>query len=162
MRDARPGARPPPRPAGALWLVRHSHLVILVAAVEDDESGPEMDQPTFHVIGPTPAFLQDPRPAGARTWTWAHGITLAPGARLGYLRAGGYADPCSSTYMDWDEFAVLKGPWAGRVVLVEDAGTVRDERGSGSHLGWRPRLGPPPTVVADHPLPPDWCWAVVV
>jgi len=136
-------------------------LVTLAADQQSHEIEPEMSQPTFHVIGPTSAFLQDRRPAGVRTWTWAHKISLAPGTRLGYLRAGGYADPCSSIYMDWDEFTVLAGPWAGREVLVEDAGTVRDELGSGSHLGWRPRLGPPPTVVADNPLPPGWRWAII-
>lgn len=134
---------------------------MLAAAPESDESESEMDQPTFHVIGRTPAFRQDPRPAGARTWTWINKITLAPGTRLGYLRAGGYADPCSSIYMDWDEFTVLTGPWAGRVVLVEDAGTVRDETGLATHDGPRPRFGPPPTVVADSPLPPEWRWDVI-
>ncbi len=106
--------------AGALWLVRHSHLVILVAVVEDDESGPEMAQSRFHVIGSTPAFLQDPRPVGVRRWTWDHEIDLEPGTRLGYLRAGGYADPCSSIYMDWDEFTVLRvlGPVAWRWAVI--------------------------------------------
>ncbi len=119
--------------------------------MEADESEPEMERTTFHVIGPTPAFLQGPRPDGVRTWTWANEITLEPGTRLGYLRAGGYADPCSSIYMDWDEFTVLAGPWAGREVLVVDAGTVRDERGSATHDGPRPRLGPPPTIEAEIP-----------
>jgi hypothetical protein len=125
-----------------------------------DESQPEMDQPVFHLIGPTPAFLQGPRPAGVRRWSWAHEVTLAPGTRLRYLRAGGYADACSDIYLDWDEFAVLTGPWAGDEVLVEDAGTIRTETGS-THCGWRPRLGPPPTVVPDIPLPPEWRWEVM-
>jgi len=134
---------------------------MLAGALESVESEPEMGQRMFHVIGPTPAFRQEPRPAGIRTWTWTHKITLAPGTRLGYIRAGGYADPCSSLYMDWDEFTVLAGPWAGSEVLVEDAGTVRDETGVGPHDGPRPRLGPPPTVVADVVLPPEWRWEVV-
>jgi hypothetical protein len=121
----------------------------------------EMEPPTFRVIEPTRGFLQVGRPPSTHGWSWANEITLAPDTRLRYLWAGGYGDACSAIFMDWDEFHVLEGAWAGQVVLIEDAGTLRDDDGHSTHCGWRPRLGPPPSVVGDPPLPLDWRWKVV-
>lgn len=115
-----------------------------------------MDRPEFRVVEPTVAFLQPERAAASQAWNWATEITIVAGTRLGYRSAGGYSDACSAMFMDWDEFEVLDGQWTGQVVLILDAGTLRDGVGRQSHWGWRPRLGPPPSIVADPPLPLDW------
>ena len=114
-----------------------------------------MELPTFRVVEPTRAYLQAGRPPGSDKWSWANEITLAPGTRLRYLRAGGYGDACSSIFMDWDEFTVLDGAWAGEDVLIEDAGTLHLLNGDPTHVGLRPRLGPPQSVMAERQLTPD-------
>jgi hypothetical protein len=120
-----------------------------------------MSRPNFRVIEPTRAFLQAERPPASQEGSWASEITVDPGTRLRYRCAGGYADACSAIFMDWDEFDLLDGAWAGQAIWIEDAGTLRDEYGRSTHWGWRPRLGPPPSIVADPPLPLDWRWRVV-
>jgi len=112
-----------------------------------------LDLPTFTVTAPTRAFLH----YGAGE----HEITLAAGTHLSWLRAGGFADPCSDVYLDWDEFEPLDGAWAGQVVTVEDADTPRDERaaqGFGPQWGHRRRLGPPVMIRPDAPILNDIRW----
>ena len=120
---------------------------MLASAVLRDESH-RVGAPTFRVIEPTRGFLQVRRP-GSRDWSWATEVTLTPDTRLRYLWSRGYGDTNSSIFMDWDEFTLLDGEWAGQGILIEDAGTPRDEHGQSTHHGWRPRLGPPPSIVAD-------------
>ena len=112
-----------------------------------------MDLSNFTVAAPTRAFLD--YAAHERE------ITLLPGTHLRWLRAGGYGDPCSDIYLDWDDFEALDGEFAGRVVTVEDAATPRDERaaqGFAPHWGSRPRLGPPVSIRPDTPIPNDFPW----
>lgn len=109
--------------------------------------------PSFTVIAPTRAFLD--YMGNERE------ITLAVGTRLRWIRAGGYGDPCSDVYLDWDEFEPLDGEFAGLMVAVEDAATPRDERaaqGYGPQWGSRPRLGPPKSISPDGLIPNDIPW----
>ncbi len=115
-----------------------------------------MTNRTFLVTEPTRAFLD--------YMGQEREVTLAPGTRLQYAGPNGFGDPCSDIYMDWDEFVPLDGPWVGQLVVIEDADTPRDSlasHGYGPHFGSRRRLGPPDSVVAEEPLPPDWTWQSV-
>jgi hypothetical protein len=114
-----------------------------------------MEPPFFQVTEPTRAFLD------YRTDTERE-ITLPSGTTLHYVRPGGYSDPCSDIYLDWYEFEALGGPWAGEVVVLEDAATPRAEAaamGLAPHWGYRPILGPSATIRPVNPFPPDWRWA---
>jgi hypothetical protein len=98
-------------------------------------------EPAHHVAAPTRAFLDDGRSLE---------VTLPSGTRLRHERHYSWTDVCSQTYMDFDAFLVMTGQYAGRLVFIEDASTPRDQnaaRGFGPHLGPRPQLGLPASVV---------------
>jgi hypothetical protein len=100
---------------------------------------------TLHVTAPTRAFLDEGRSVE---------VTLALGTRLHHQGHYSWTDTCSQIYMDFDALLVMSGEHTGRIVYIEDAGTPRDRNaagGFGPHLGPRPHLGLPASVVVDPP-----------